>query len=114
MALDILPIQALSIPCESSFSSVAEIFTRRRRPVGPTLVEAIQLLKSWNRDQRLDFTSPWKTLQGSTGPLIADADLLAELQTDDHITQDFVIAALAAEEGNLDDWTEIDAEVASL
>jgi len=45
LAMDILPIQASSVPCERVFSSSAETITARRNSLGPRLVEALQLLK---------------------------------------------------------------------
>ena len=45
LAMDILPIQASSVPCERVFSSSKETITARRNSLGPSLVEALQLLK---------------------------------------------------------------------
>jgi len=43
--MDILPIQASSVPCERVFSSSKETITARRNSLGPCLVEALQFLK---------------------------------------------------------------------
>jgi len=43
--MDVLPIQASSVPCERVFSSSKETITARRNSLGPPLVEALQLLK---------------------------------------------------------------------
>jgi hypothetical protein len=43
--MDILPIQASSVPCERVFSSSKETITARRNSLSPCLVEALQLLK---------------------------------------------------------------------
>ena len=45
MALDYLPIQATSIPCERIFSSSAETDTTRRNRLSPEMFEALQMLK---------------------------------------------------------------------
>ncbi len=45
LAVDILPIQASSVPCERVFSSSKETITARRNALSPQLVEALQLLK---------------------------------------------------------------------
>ena len=43
--MDVLPIQASSVPCERVFSSSKETITARRNSLGPPLIEALQLLK---------------------------------------------------------------------
>ncbi len=43
--MDILPIQAFSVPCKRVFSSSKETITARRNALSPHLVEALQLLK---------------------------------------------------------------------
>ena len=43
--MDILPIQASSVPCERIFSSSKETITARRNALSPPVVEALQLLK---------------------------------------------------------------------
>ena len=47
--MDILPIQASSVPCERVFSSSKETITARRNALSPKLVEALQLLKYSNK-----------------------------------------------------------------
>lgn len=43
--MDILPIQASSVPCERVFSSSKETITAKRNSISPPLMEALQLLK---------------------------------------------------------------------
>ena len=43
--MDILPIQASSVPCERVFLSSKETITARRNSFSPRLIEALQLLK---------------------------------------------------------------------
>jgi hAT family C-terminal dimerisation region len=43
--MDILPIQASSVPCERVFSSSKETVTARRNLLSPETMEALQLLK---------------------------------------------------------------------
>jgi hypothetical protein len=45
LAMDLLPVQASSVPCERVFSSSKETITARRNSLSPRLVEALQLLK---------------------------------------------------------------------
>jgi len=55
--MDIIPIQASSVPCERVFSSSKETITPRQNSLGPKLVEALQLLKfSTKQGRELSFT----------------------------------------------------------
>ena len=55
--MDILPIQASSVPCERVFFSSKETCTARCSRTTPTLMEALQLLKYHLKHGRpLDFT----------------------------------------------------------
>ncbi|KIK56539.1 hypothetical protein GYMLUDRAFT_119991, partial [Collybiopsis luxurians FD-317 M1] len=45
LAMDILPIQGISVPCGRVFSSALETLTVRRLLMGTQLVEALQILK---------------------------------------------------------------------
>lgn len=45
IALDILPIQASSVPCERLFSAAKEIATDKRSRLGPVRFEQLQMLK---------------------------------------------------------------------
>jgi hypothetical protein len=55
--MDILPIQASSVPCERVFSSSKETITARRNKLSPQLVEALQLLKFSSKQGRgISFT----------------------------------------------------------
>jgi len=56
--MDILPIQASSVPCERIFSLSKETTTARRNKLHPTLVEALQILKILRKDAAtLNFTA---------------------------------------------------------
>jgi hypothetical protein len=55
--MDILPIQASSVPSERVFSSGKETMTARRRRISPHLMESLQILKfSINKGKSLEFT----------------------------------------------------------
>jgi hypothetical protein len=83
--MDYLPIQASAVPCERVFSSSAETDTKKRNRIGPTLMEALQMLKYSLKKQRLNFTSGWTTLASEmtevelAGDDNADRDLLGDL-----------------------------------
>lgn len=57
VAMDILPIQASSVPCERVFSSSKETCTLRRSRLSPGLLESLQVLKYMYKQLRLDFTA---------------------------------------------------------
>src|SRR6266850_5022271 len=57
LAMDIIPIQASSVPCERVFSSGKETLSARRNALAPSLMEALQLLKFATKQGReLSFT----------------------------------------------------------
>ncbi|EPS92713.1 hypothetical protein FOMPIDRAFT_1080322, partial [Fomitopsis schrenkii] len=45
MAMDYLPVQATSVPCERLFSSAADTDTPKRNRISAELMEALQVLK---------------------------------------------------------------------
>ncbi|THH15527.1 hypothetical protein EUX98_g9453 [Antrodiella citrinella] len=59
VAMDILPVQASSVPCEHVFSSSKETDTMRRSKLSPALIEILQILKYSFRQDRLTFTDQW-------------------------------------------------------
>jgi len=65
IAMDYLPIQVLSIPCEQVFSSTKETDTLKHNRIYPMLMEALQMLKfllkkDW---QSISFTDGWKIVK---------------------------------------------------
>lgn len=55
--MDVLPVQASSVPCERVFSSSKETMSTRRNKINPELMEALQILKySVKRGRGLNFT----------------------------------------------------------
>ena len=57
LAMDIIPIQASSVPCERVFSSGKETMAPRRRRISANLMEALQILKySIKKGRPLNFT----------------------------------------------------------
>jgi hAT family protein len=55
MAMDYLPIQATSVPCEHVFSSAKETDTIKQNQISSVLMEAIQLLKFSLKTKCLNF-----------------------------------------------------------
>ena len=56
LAMDVLPAQASSVPCERLFSSGKETCTARRNRIQPKLMEALQALKLSARNGSLNLT----------------------------------------------------------
>ncbi|KAG6825110.1 hypothetical protein H0H92_004672 [Tricholoma furcatifolium] len=61
--LDVLPVQASSVPCERVFSSSKETDSLRRSQLSPLMMEMLQILKFSFREERLDFSNRWITLE---------------------------------------------------
>lgn len=86
MAMDYLPIQASSVPCEHIFSSSAETDTKKRNRISPLLMEALQMLKFNLKKQHLNFVEGWITSEKEMTEDLYDADhdLLLNLLQDDY------------------------------
>ena len=82
MAMDYLPIQASSVPCEHVFSSAAETDTKKRNRLSPIIMEALQILKFIHKKDHLNFTAG---LASSEKPkVVHNWDVrLSDLFTDD-------------------------------
>ncbi|KIK76463.1 hypothetical protein PAXRUDRAFT_95380, partial [Paxillus rubicundulus Ve08.2h10] len=57
VAMDVLPAQASSIPCECAFSSSKETCALQQNNLSPHLPEALQVLKFKYKQKGLSFTS---------------------------------------------------------
>jgi hypothetical protein len=67
MAMDYLPVQAMSVPCERVFSSAKETDTAKRNHTSPLLMEALQMFKYSLKKERLNFMDRWKTTDAVMG-----------------------------------------------
>ncbi|KAG5648642.1 hypothetical protein H0H81_006901 [Sphagnurus paluster] len=59
VSLDVLPVQASSVPSERVFSSAKETDTLRRSSLSPEMMEMLQVLKYSFKSERLDFNDEW-------------------------------------------------------
>jgi hypothetical protein len=57
IALDILPVQALAVPCERIFSSSKETCALRRSLLSASTLEVLQVLKQLYKGEQLQFVS---------------------------------------------------------
>lgn len=60
VAMDYLPVQASSVPCEHVFSSAGETDTKKRNRLAPHLMEALQILKFIYKKERLNFSAAFE------------------------------------------------------
>jgi hypothetical protein len=100
MAMDYLPVQASSVPCERIFSSSAETATKRRNRMNSTTMEALQMLKFYLKKSRLNFMEGWVTSDEEMLTDGADEDLLAKLLTDKGKLQDILDHVIKSVDGN--------------
>jgi hypothetical protein len=107
IALDYLPIQASSVPCERVFSSAKETDTLKRNRIHPVLMEVLQTLKFSLKKERFNFTRGWQTSLSEmkrTKHAGTTKDLLAHLLTGDRqATTDALLHALSADEDDDED-----------
>jgi hypothetical protein len=108
IAMDYLPIQVSSVPCECVFSSVKETNTVKCNQIHLMLMEALQMLKfSLKKDrQSISFTNRWKTakVEMMLAQKATKEDLLAQLLTGDcQTTTDTLLNVLDDKKVELDD-----------
>ena len=63
VALDVLPVQASSVPSEHVFSSNKETDTLCRNNLSPEMMEKLQILKFTFASERMDFNDKWVTTE---------------------------------------------------
>jgi hypothetical protein len=83
MAMDYLPIQASTIPCERVFSLSAETDTKQRNRIGPLLMKALQMVKFHLKKEHLNFTLAWIMTEEEMTDDVPEDDLLGSLLDDD-------------------------------
>jgi hypothetical protein len=64
-AMDYLPIQASTVPCEHVFSSASETATKHQNRMKPELMEVLQMLKFMLKKEHLDFMEGWRGVEDS-------------------------------------------------
>ena len=63
IAINYLPVQAISIPCKHVFSLAKNIDTAKWNQISPVLMEALQMLKYLLKKEHLNFMKGWSTLE---------------------------------------------------
>jgi hypothetical protein len=99
IAMDYLPVQATSVPCERVFSSSKDTDTAKHNRINSVLMEALQMLKHSLKKERLNFMDGWRTSEAAMSET-SKAGNLSSLFVDD---PEFPGAALDALLKNLKD-----------
>ncbi len=74
MAMDYLPIQAMSVPCERVFSLAKETDTTKQNQISLVLMEALQLLKFSIKKECLNFMDRWSTSEVAMSGVLKPTD----------------------------------------
>ena len=112
MAMDYLPIQASSVPCERVFSSSSETDTKRRNRLSPLTMEALQMLKFHLKKERLNFTQGWTTTEKQMIDDLPDDEVMMSLLKGDQMAMETVMRSTEIEERDPEDRrpSEVDEE----
>ena len=104
IAMDYLPIQASSVPCERVFSSSARTDTKQRNRLDNFMMEALQILKFFLRNERASFTEGWRTQEGQMTEDSPEEDLLQMVlrYQDDGQQWDAIVRAIVESEAASD------------
>lgn len=96
IAMDYLPIQATSVPCERVFSSAKDTDTAKRNRISSVLMEALQMLKHLLKKERLNFIKGWSTPEAAmSGASEATSDLGSLFVDDPHAALDALLKSLS-------------------
>src|SRR5258708_6052311 len=113
IALDYLPIQASSVPCEQVFSSAKETDTLKCNCIHPVLMEALQTLKFLLKKEQFNFTGGWQMAlskmkgKGNAG---TTKDLLAHLLTRDRQATTDALLHVLSDSDDEDDNDDDDSD----
>ena len=87
MALDVLPVQASSVPCEKAFSLSKETTTARHSKLDPLLMEILKMLKYMFCKERLNFMAGLVDLEHDLTVMEEDYDEVRGLLLDGQIDE---------------------------
>ncbi|TFY51364.1 hypothetical protein EVJ58_g10610 [Rhodofomes roseus] len=91
IAMDYLPIQATSVPCERLFSSSADTDTLKCNCIGSQLMEALQVLKYLIKRNQLSFTRHLQSLSNLVNDLLAEKEEVLSVHADLAVDDIFLI-----------------------
>ncbi|KAF8494076.1 hypothetical protein F5888DRAFT_1617331, partial [Russula emetica] len=84
IAMDYLPIQATSVPCERVFLSAKDTDTAKQNRISPILMEALQMLKYSLKKERLNFMNGWSISEAAMSMSVPTGEL-SSLFVDDPV-----------------------------
>jgi hypothetical protein len=86
-AMDVLPMQASSVPCERVFSSSKETDTLRRSQLSLEMMEMFQVLKFQYHSGRLDFNNKWIASEAELSVADISLELVDEMLADGRVSE---------------------------
>ena len=103
MALNYIPIQASSVPCEHIFSSASKTDTKRHNRINSDLFKVLQILKFGYKCERLDFLGGLLVIEEEMlvePPPASNIDHLGGLVAQTGETLDVMLAAISIDDNN--------------
>ena len=103
MALNYIPIQASSVPCEHVFSSASKTNMKQHNRINSDLFEALQILKFSYKCKWLDFSGGLMVVEEEMliePPPVSNIDHLAGLVSQTGETLDAMLAAISIDNNN--------------
>lgn len=100
IAMDYLPIQATSVPCERVFSSAKDTNTAKQNRISSVLMEALQMLKYSLKKERLNFMKGWATSEAVMTMPVSIEELDSVLVKDPNAALDIMLNSLSKCDAN--------------
>jgi len=85
--MDVLPMQASSVPCKRVFSSSKETNMLRWSQLSPETMEMFQVLKFQYHSRRLDFNNKWIASEAKLSVADISLELVNEMLTDGWVSE---------------------------
>ena len=84
--MDVLPVQASSVPCEHIFSSSKETNTLHWSQLSSKMMEMLQMLKFQFWSEQLDFNNNRVSLEGKLSIMDISPDVVEEMISEQRIS----------------------------
>ena len=103
MALNYIPIQASSVPCEQIFSSASKTDMKQHNRINSNLFKALRILKFSYKCEWLDFSGGLLVIEEEMlvePPPVSNIDHLGGLVAQTGETLDAMLAAISIDDDN--------------